>query len=167
VVQLIARNREWLGTLARLVLAAVWLVAGALKLGDLAGSGRAVAAYRLLPPEGARLVGAALPFIEVALGVLLLLGVAIRLAAVVSAALFAVYVGAIASVWARGLSIDCGCFSGGGQLAVGQRPAYGWEIARDVALLAVAAFLVARPRTRLAIDGWLAGPAGDLESGHE
>jgi uncharacterized membrane protein YphA (DoxX/SURF4 family) len=168
------RNQRWLGTLARLALATVWLVAGVLKLGDLAGSGRAVAAYRLLPPEMARAAGAALPFVELALGVLLLLGLATRLVAAVSAVLLAVYVGGIASVWARGLSIDCGCFSSGGQLATGRHPAYGWEIARDVALLLVAVFLARWPRTRFGIDGWLAGPAGgwtaaamDLESGHE
>ena len=34
--------RPWLGTAARLGLAAVWLIAGGAKVGDLAASGRAV-----------------------------------------------------------------------------------------------------------------------------
>jgi uncharacterized membrane protein YphA (DoxX/SURF4 family) len=147
--------RPWLGTLARLGLAAVWLVAGGSKVGDLAGSGRAVAAFRLMPADAARLVGAALPFVEIALGVLLLLGLATRLAAAVSAALFAVYIVGIAAAWARGLSIDCGCFGGGGQLAPGQHPNYAPDILRDVGLLLVAGFLVVWPRTRLALDEWL------------
>jgi uncharacterized membrane protein YphA (DoxX/SURF4 family) len=155
--------RPWLGVLARLTLAGVWIVAGAAKVGDLAGSGRAVAAYKLLPVNVAQAVGAALPFVELALGVLLLLGLATRLAATVSAALLAVYIGGIASVWARGLSIDCGCFGGGGTLAAGQRPNYAPDIARDAGLLVLAAFLVIWPRTRLAVDRWLAGdePAVD------
>jgi uncharacterized membrane protein YphA (DoxX/SURF4 family) len=149
--------RPWLGLLLRLTLAGVWIVAGASKVGDLAGSGRAVAAYRLMPVDAARIVGAALPFMELALGVLLLIGLATRLAASVSAGLLTVYIVGIASAWARGLSIDCGCFGGGGELAAGQRPNYAPDIARDVALLAAAAFLVVWPRTRVALDGWLVG----------
>jgi uncharacterized membrane protein YphA (DoxX/SURF4 family) len=150
-----AATRPWLGTLSRVALAAVWLIAGGSKLGDLAGSGRTVAAFRLMPVEAARVVGAALPFVELALGVLLLLGLATRLAAAISAALFAVYIVGIAAAWARGLSIDCGCFGGGGQLAPGQHPNYGPDILRDVGLLLVAGFLVIWPRTRLALDEWL------------
>jgi uncharacterized membrane protein YphA (DoxX/SURF4 family) len=151
----IADVRPWLGTLARFGLAAVWLVAGAVKVGDLAGSGRAVAAYRLMPTDLARVVGAALPFVELALGVLLLLGLATRLAAAVSAALLAVYIVGIGAAWARGLSIDCGCFGGGGQLAPGQHPNYAPDILRDIGLLLVAVFLVVWPRTKLALDGFL------------
>jgi uncharacterized membrane protein YphA (DoxX/SURF4 family) len=147
--------RPWLGLLARLGLAAVWFVAGASKVGDLAGSGRAVAAYRVMPVEAARVVGAALPFVELALGVLLLLGLATRLATAVSAVLLSVFIVGIASAWARGLSIDCGCFGGGGQLAAGQHPSYAPEILRDVGLLVVAGFLVVWPRTRFALDEWL------------
>src|SRR5439155_8875238 len=149
--------RPWLGLLLPLTLAGVWIVAGATKVGDLAGSGRAVAAYRLLPVDAARVVGAALPFMELALGVLLLLGLATRLAATVSAGLLTVYIAGIASAWARGLSIDCGCFGGGGDLAAGRHPNYAPDVARGVALVAAAAFLVVWPRTRVALDGWLVG----------
>jgi uncharacterized membrane protein YphA (DoxX/SURF4 family) len=145
----------WAGTAARLVLAAVWAFAGASKVSDLAASGRAVNAYRLMPFEAAKVAGAALPFVELVLALLLLLGLATRLAAAVSAGLLAVYVGGIASVWARGLSIDCGCFGGGGQLAAGAHPTYFWDIARDTALLGVAVFLLVIPRTRIAVDNYV------------
>ena len=39
----------WLGTAARVLLGAVWIVAGASKITDLDASVRAVRAYRLLP----------------------------------------------------------------------------------------------------------------------
>jgi uncharacterized membrane protein YphA (DoxX/SURF4 family) len=158
--------RPWLGTAARLGLAAVWLLAGATKVGDLAASGRAVNAYRLMPYDLATAVGAALPFVELALGVLLLLGLATRLAAGVSAVLLVVYIAGIASAWARGLAIDCGCFSKGGELAAGQSPSYGPEILRDVGFLVLAGFLLCWPRTPLSIDGWLTGeprPGGEDE----
>ncbi|MGC4805195.1 MauE/DoxX family redox-associated membrane protein [Micromonospora sp. DT233] len=149
--------RPWLGVAARLGLAAVWLVAGATKVGDLAASGRAVNAYEVLPYDVATVVGAALPFVELALGVLLLLGLATRLTAGVSAALLVVFVAGIASAWARGLNIDCGCFGSGGQLAAGQSPNYLPEILRDLGFLALAGFLLIWPRTPVSIDGWLAG----------
>jgi uncharacterized membrane protein YphA (DoxX/SURF4 family) len=137
---------------ARLLLAGVWIVAGGSKVGDLAASVRAVHAYDVLPYAASRVVGATLPFIEIAVGLLLLVGFATRLAAVVSAGLMAVFVAGIASAWARGLRIDCGCFGGGGELAADRSPSYGWEIARDVALLAVAVYLVFRPTSRLSLD---------------
>jgi uncharacterized membrane protein YphA (DoxX/SURF4 family) len=146
---------SWIGTAARLVLGGVWLVAGALKIGDLNASGRAVVAYRLLPPSLASDIGAVLPFVEIALGVLLVLGLAIRLSAIVSAVLLVAYIIGIASVWARGLRIDCGCFGSGGDLAANAQPTYFSETIRDIALLVVAGFLAVRPRTRLSLDSLL------------
>jgi uncharacterized membrane protein YphA (DoxX/SURF4 family) len=147
--------RPWLGTAVRLGLAAVWLAAGASKVTDLAASGRAVNAYQVMPYDVAKVVGAALPFVEIALGLLLLVGLATRLAGVVSAALLAVFIAGISSAWARGLAIDCGCFGGGGELGAGQTPSYGPEIARDLAFGALAAYLIAFPITRLSLDRWL------------
>lgn len=147
--------QPWLGTLVRWGLAAVWFFAGASKVGDLAASGRAVNAYRLMPFDVAEVIGAALPFVELALALLLLVGIATRVAAAVSALLLLVFVAGISSVWARGLSIDCGCFGGGGDLAAGQSPSYGTEIVRDVAFLVLAAFLIVYPRTRLSLDARL------------
>ena len=151
------RAWPWISTVARLGLAAVWLIAGGLKVGDLAASGRAVNAYRLMPFEAAQVVGAVQPLVEIALGLLLLAGLAVRLTAVISAVLLVVFIAGIVSAWARGLQIDCGCFSKGGELGAGESPAYGWEIARDVGFLALAGLLVWRPRTRFSLDGLLSG----------
>jgi uncharacterized membrane protein YphA (DoxX/SURF4 family) len=142
----------WIGTVARLLLGVVWIVAGALKVGDLAASVRAVVAYRLLPPNVANPVGSVLPFLEIALGTLLVLGLATRLSAIVSALLLIAYIIGIASVWARGLRIDCGCFGSGGDLAANAQPTYFSETIRDIGLLIVAVYLVVRPRTRLSLD---------------
>jgi len=148
-------GRPWLGTLVRLGLAAVWLVAGGAKVGDLAGSGRAVNAYDVMPYDLAKVIGAALPLVEVALGLLLLVGLATRLAAGISVGLLVVFIAGISQAWARGLQIDCGCFGSGGQLAAGQSPTYGPEILRDLGFLVLAVVLVIWPLTRLSIDSWL------------
>jgi uncharacterized membrane protein YphA (DoxX/SURF4 family) len=148
----LARVRAWLGTLARLGLGSAFLAAGALKIGDLAASGRAVAAYHLMPYDVAAAVGAAQPFVEIALGALLVLGLATRFSAIIASLLIAAFLIGIGSAWARGLRIDCGCFSRGGDLTGDQRPRYISDILRDIALLLVASFLVAFPQTRFSID---------------
>lgn len=143
----------WLVLAGRLVLGGVWTVAGALKVTDLDASVRAVRAYRLLPDLAAQVLGAGLPVVEIVLGVLLVVGLGVRVAGALSVLLMGAFVVGIASAWARGLQIDCGCFGSGGALAPGESPTYGLELARDGALLAVAALLTWRPSGRFALDG--------------
>src|SRR5690349_19174186 len=147
----------WISTVSRLGLATVFLVAGGLKVTDLAASGRAVNAYRLMSYDTAKVVGAVQPFIEIALGLLLLIGLAVRLSAAIAAVVLVIFIAGIVSAWARGLQIDCGCFSKGGDLAAGRTAEYGLEILRDVGFLALAGILLAKPRTRLSLDGLLMG----------
>jgi uncharacterized membrane protein YphA (DoxX/SURF4 family) len=147
----------WVGTAARLLLAGVWIAAGWLKLPDPDASVRAVRAYDLLPEALVSPVGYALPVLEIALGLLLLVGLGTRIAAMVSAVLLVLFIIGIASAWARGLQIECGCFGDGGYSA-NAADEYPWEIARDLGLLAASALLVVRPVTALSLDGWLLGP---------
>jgi len=160
-------TRPWLSLASRLGLAAVWLVAGGSKISDLGASGRAVNAYQIFPYDVAMVIGAALPFVEIALGLILLLGLATRLAAGVSAALLVVFVAGIVSAWARGLSIDCGCFGGGGDLAAGQDPRYGTEILRDLGFLVLAGFLLIWPRTPYSLDAAIGIGPDDEEPAQE
>jgi uncharacterized membrane protein YphA (DoxX/SURF4 family) len=141
----------WISTLLRLVLAGVFAASGLLKVASPTESVRAVQAYDLLPYDLARSVGYALPFLEIAIALLLVVGLATRFAAGVAAVLLVAFIGAVGSAWARGLTIDCGCFGGGGQVAAGETR-YLPEIGRDIALLAAAGWLVWRPRSRLSID---------------
>jgi uncharacterized membrane protein YphA (DoxX/SURF4 family) len=143
--------RLWVSTVARLVLAGVLLAAGGLKVVDPLGSVRAVAAYQLLPGWLVEPVGHALPFLEIGLGLLLLAGFAVRLAAAVTAVLMIVFMAAVASAWARGLAIDCGCFGGGGAVAP-DRTQYLQEILRDLGFLALAGWLVLFPHSHGALD---------------
>ncbi|NEE00623.1 MauE/DoxX family redox-associated membrane protein [Phytoactinopolyspora halotolerans] len=152
-------------TATRLLLAGVWLYAGLSKVGDVRASVRAVKAYQAMPNALAEPVGAALPMVEITLGVLLLAGLAVRATAVVSVLLFAVFVVGIGWAWARGLRIDCGCFGGGGELGPGESPRYGVEIARDVALMLAAAVLARWPRTWFALDSVFARDVAFDEKG--
>ena len=144
--------RTWVSTLFRVALAAVLLAAGGLKITDPGAAVRAVQAYELLPVLWLdQVVGIGLPVLEVVLGLLLLLGAFTRLAAGATGALMVVFVLAVSSAWARGLSIDCGCFGGGGSIAP-EATRYWQEILRDLLFLALACWLVAFPASRFALD---------------
>ena len=147
-----------LGLLARVLVGTVWVVAGLLKLPDPNDNVRAVRAYDLLPESVVPVVGHALPILEILVGLCLLLGLLTRVAAVVSALLLVAFVVGIASAWSRGLSIECGCFGGGAGPAANAQAKYPWEIARDLGLLALSAWLVVRPRTPWAVDNRLLPP---------
>jgi uncharacterized membrane protein YphA (DoxX/SURF4 family) len=146
--------KEWLALVARLVTGGVWVAAGAIKLPDPYESVRAVRAYDLLPESVVPTIGHLLPVLEVVIGFALILGLLTRGAAVVSAVLFVLFIVGIASVWARGIEIECGCFGGGGAKA-GASSAYPWEIARDVGLFALSAWVVWVGRSRIALDNLL------------
>lgn len=145
---------DWVGLVARLFLAGVWFLSGSAKAFDPTTARAAVRAYQVLPPDLADVVGLALPWLEIMLGLLLLLGVAVRLTAVFSAVLLVIFIAGVVSAAARGLSIDCGCFGGGGTIAAGQTR-YTEEVLRDVGFLVVALYLAVRPSSRWSVDGLL------------
>ena len=140
------RVRDGIGTVARLGLAAVFLVSGILKAIDPDTTYVAVRAYDVLPKAGVALVAAVLPWLEIVLGLVLLAGLATRVAAALGAGLLLLFVAGVTQAWARGLSIDCGCFGGGGAVEPGAT-AYGSERLRDAGLLLMAGWLIVRPRT--------------------
>ena len=141
-----ARVRNIVGTGARLGFAAVFLVSGALKAIDPDATYVAVRAYDVLPKLGVALVAGVLPWLEIVIGLLLLVGIATRAVAVASAVLLLGFMAGVTQAWARGLSIDCGCFGGGGAVDPGQTT-YGRELLRDAGFLLLAGWLVVRPRT--------------------
>jgi uncharacterized membrane protein YphA (DoxX/SURF4 family) len=118
-----------IGLAVRLAAAAVWLVAGVAKVIDLQHFDAQVGQYDLLPHVLVAPFAYTLPFVETAVGLYLLVGLLIRPAAVLGCLLMIVFVAAQAQAWARGLSLDCGCF---GTLAREQVGA--GTIVRDVVL---------------------------------
>lgn len=142
---------KWVSLLARLGLAAVLLTSGVLKAADPVQTTVAVAAYQLLPQPLVQPVAYTLPSVEIAIGLVLLAGIGVRLAAMVAGLVLIVLIVAVASAWARGLSIDCGCFGGGGAVPDATWHDYAAEIARDVGFLALAMWLVRFPRSPFAL----------------
>ena len=141
---------------ARVALGGVWIWAGLAKLADPDVALIAVRAYRILPEALVKPFAWGLPMVEIALGVLLIVGFASRITAGISAVILLVFIAGIASVWARGLQIDCGCFGGGGFTAHVSGWQYLSDIVRDVVLVGVAALVAFGAPSRFALDN-LAG----------
>lgn len=117
--------------LTRLVLALVFVYAGAVKMQDVMAFAGQVAAYQILPYAMNYLVAATLPYVEFFAGILLLINRRVRPALLVVAAMTVGFMIALASVVVRGLVIDCGCFDPGG----GQGVSAGVALVRDIGLL--------------------------------
>jgi len=143
--------QPWVTLAARILLGVVLVLAGYLKAKSPAQAQMAVRAYKLLPISIANIFGLALPWLEIGAGVLLIVGIAVRYAALFGGLLMLLFVGAISQAWARGLSIDCGCFGGGGQVAAGHTK-YLQEILRDLGLTLSAVFLYLNPHGKFGLD---------------
>ena len=145
------RYLPWVGLVARLILGGTLIVAGSLKFDELDKSQMAVRAYELLPIPLANFMGIFLPFFELAVGILLVLGASTRIAAFLSGLLMFAFMIGISQAWARGLSIDCGCFGGGGQVAPGEAD-YVTPLLRDTGLTLLAIYLTLFPHTKIGLD---------------
>ena len=146
--------RDLVGLVARFALAAVFLISGGLKAADPRQTVVSVRAYDLFPESLVTLIAATLPYLEIALGLLLVVGLATRLAALLGAVMLVLFIAGVISAAVRGLSIDCGCFGGGGAVEAGQT-AYTAEILRDLGFLVLAGYLVYRPDTPVSVDRWV------------
>ena len=144
--------QPWLVTAARVGLAGVFVAAGWPKLLDAEGTVRSVRAFQILPEALVRPFAYGLPMLELVLALLLLVGLATRLAGAATAVLMLVFLGGIASAWARGLAIDCGCFGSAGQTVADPVAGYVRDIFRDLLFLGAALLVALSARSRLALD---------------
>jgi thiol-disulfide isomerase/thioredoxin len=139
---------------ARLLLAAVFVVAGVAKLADREGSRRAVTDFGV-PAALAAPLGILLPLAELAMAAALIPTATAFWGAVGALALLLLFVAGISANLARGRRPDCHCF---GQLH--SAPA-GWStLARNGVLAAVAALLVWRGLegdVGPSVVGWIGG----------
>ena len=146
------RLRPILGLSIRLVAAAIWLTAGGAKAVDLEHFHAQVDQYRLLPGALEAPFAYTLPFVELLVGLYLLVGLLTRAAAILACALMVLFLIAQGQAWARGLSLDCGCFGTIAHERVGL-----WTILRDIALGLPALVMAIRPARLFSLDHWLLG----------
>ena len=105
--------------MARLTLAAFLVPSGIRKLRHQQRFAQGVLDYRVLPTSLARPIGYVLPWTELALGVALILGIALPVAAVAASVLVVSFIAAVTVNLRRGRQIACNCYGIAGTATIG------------------------------------------------
>ncbi|MEJ6013877.1 MauE/DoxX family redox-associated membrane protein [Corynebacterium sp. H127] len=139
-----------ISAIARFYMAYVWIHAGTAKLGNHMEMTQAITAYKIFTPEWSGYLAQLIGPLELAGGVLLLLGIFLRQSSKVAAVVLVLFMVGISQAWARGLAIDCGCFNVQG-LNDAQTMDYVKTLARDAGYLLLTGWTIWRPFRRFAI----------------
>ena len=144
------RILDAISAFARFFMAYIWISAGIPKLNDHMNMTQAIAAYEIFTPYWSDLLARLIGPLEIAGGVLLLLGIFLRQSSKVASWVMVLFIVGVASAWARGLAIDCGCFNIEPNTD-GQAMDYLITILRDLVFLALSLWTVYRPFKRFAL----------------
>lgn len=106
---------KWLNLALRLAFGALFLYSSATKLLNPQPFADAVANYRILPESLVNLFALVIIWLQFVVGVFLILGTWAKSAALLTSLMLFAFTIAIWSAVARGLNIECGCFSLGQQ----------------------------------------------------
>ena len=133
-----SNHLRWRVLAARLFLAGIFIYASLYKIAHPAAFANDVYNYQILPDALINLTALVLPWLELFLGLCLLAGIWLPGAVLTANGLLIVFLAALVFNMARGLDINCGCFSTGSEAPA---MSAGWYLLRDVGFLAVGIFL--------------------------
>ena len=131
-------DSDIIALMARIILSGIFFLAAYYKIVDPAAFGKSIWNYHILPAQTINIVALILPWLEVFVGIALLIGAYYRGAVIWANIMLAVFIAALASTIYRGLDIDCGCFKAAAS-AVG--PAWD-QLYLDIGLLVLALYLI-------------------------
>lgn len=123
---------------ARLAMAGIFIYASFYKIVHPAAFAKDVFNYQILPDALINMTALILPWLEMLLGLCLLTGIWLPGAVLAVNGLLFVFLAAFGFNMARGLDVNCGCFSTGSDAPA---MSAGWYLLRDVLFFAVALFL--------------------------
>ena len=137
-------NRLFL--LGRLALGFIFIFASIDKILNPAAFSEVISNYQLLPDQAINFMAIVLPWLELILGALLVAGLWLPGVVALATLLLVVFFLALLISLARGLDIQCGCFSTGAE----GKPQMLWTLARDALFLSVSFYLSYRTLFRRA-----------------
>jgi uncharacterized membrane protein YphA (DoxX/SURF4 family) len=126
---------------SRIILAGIFLYSGYMKYDSPLQFAATLTKYQLFPQNLILPIVTYLPWFEMALGVLLLIGWKIRWIAAATVGLLSMFVIVLAVTYFRGIEADCGCFGPGDRISP-------LTITRDALFLVPAVFLLGEARIR-------------------
>ncbi len=123
----------------RFILGAVFLYAAYTKLSQpLSLFALSIDSYQLLPDYAVFAVAYTLPFVELGLGILLMIGWSLRWVATATAVILGTFFVLMLHSYGKGMGIDCGCFGVGESLSVKTLIRDGVLLASAIALAVLA-----------------------------
>jgi putative oxidoreductase len=138
-----AITHPWLTVRVQIALGAIFIVAALPKVTDPPSFAHMIYNYRILPGGLINLSSLVMPWVEIVCGLALILGVWIKPARWLIAAMLVVFIVAISINLARGNAIDCGCFDvSAANKTYEERIADMWfVVCRDIGMLLMCAQL--------------------------
>ena len=124
--------------IARLIMAGIFIYASIDKIAHPAAFAKDIYNYQILPDALINLTALVLPWLELLLGLCLLAGFWMPGAVLSVNGLLLVFFSALLFNMARGLDVNCGCFSAGSDTPA---MSAGWYLLRDTLFLSVGLFL--------------------------
>lgn len=103
-------SNKYLLFIFRIIIAIVFIYAGAEKISDPEAFAVSISNYKLLPTITVNLLAIYLPWLELVSGILLLLGISVKENSAIILSLLIVFTLGVIISLIRGLNIDCGCF---------------------------------------------------------
>jgi hypothetical protein len=144
-------SHPWLTVRVQIGLGAIFVVAALPKVVDPPSFAHMIYNYRLVPGAAVNALALVMPWVEILVGLALILGVWPREAAALAGLLLLVFIAAIGFNLVRGHAVDCGCFDvhSAGKSREELLSEMRWVLIRDAAmLLLVAQVLLARRTSR-------------------
>lgn len=105
------KNNPYLSLIARIIVGSVFIVVGVTKILDPKGFANEIGNYDLLPNILLNIPAIILPWVEFLVGFMLIIGIKVRTNSFIAGVLLLIFTLGVISAWARGLDINCGCFS--------------------------------------------------------
>jgi len=141
-------NESSIAKYARLALALIFLFAAPQKILAPADFAASIATYQILPDMAVNFTALILPWLEIIVAILLVCRAWTGPALFLANTMLAVFLGALASAYLRGLDLSCGCFSS----APGASADMIWYMVRDGVFLVIG--LVAALTYRAAVKAY-------------
>lgn len=104
-------NNEYVLLICRMIVGLMFIVVGVGKIANPEEFAKEIANYQILPYLFVNITAIIVPWIELFAGILLLLGVQTKSSSIVIAVMTVVFTIAVIIAIAKGLNIECGCYS--------------------------------------------------------
>ena len=140
-------KNEYINLIIRVTVGLIFITFAAGKIAEPAPFAKSIANYDMLPYKLVNLLAIILPWIEIIAGLFLFFGVKLKANILLIASMLVVFNIAVATAWARGLDIECGCYADIAKQKVGLQ-----KLIENFLMLIALLFLYFFPNNKFAFE---------------